>query len=310
MSAAEPIETPRGLSRESSFTRVVFAYVVALAAGVGAAYLSMRDPNLHAPGLLRDFSILAAGDLIATLAIFGFSVAWRNTSVYDPYWSVIPPLFPIGYWLLGGPIDPRGLLYCAVIWIWSARLTFNWIRGWQGLDHEDFRYRDLQKRFGTGALYWLVSLTGLHLFPTALVLLGLLPTVAIFSGGPSTLGVLDIIGAGVVLAGVYFELIADEQLRRFTKERTSRDAICDVGLWRYSRHPNYFGEILIWVGPILMALSCPQFEWWMASGAVGMIALFSFASIPMMEGRQLAKKPAYAEYVRRTSMIIPLPPRR
>lgn len=309
MSAAEPIESPKGLSRESSLARVAFAYVVALGAAVAAAWVSMGHPDLHAAGLLRDFSILAAGDLIATLVIFGFSFAWRNTSVYDPYWSVVPPLVPFGYWLLGGPVDPRGILYCAVIWIWSGRLTFNWIRGWQGLDHEDFRYRDLQKKFGTGPLYWLVSLTGLHLFPTVLVLLGLLPTVAIYAGGPSSLGVLDVIGAGVVLAGVGFELVADEQLRQFTEARTSRDAICDVGLWRYSRHPNYFGELLIWTGPILMAVGSSQFEWWMASGALAMLGLFAFASIPMMEGRQLAKKAAYADYQRRTSMIIPMPPR-
>jgi steroid 5-alpha reductase family enzyme len=310
MSAAEPIETPRGLSRESSFTRVVFAYVVALAVAVGVAWVSAGRPDLHAPGLMQDFSTLAAGDLCATLVIFGFSLAWRNTSVYDPFWSIIPPLFPLGYWALGGAVDPRGILFCAVIWIWAGRLTFNWIRGWQGLDHEDFRYRDLQRKFGKGPLYWLVSLTGLHLFPTVLVLLGLLPTVAIFAGGPSNLGVLDIAGAGVVLAGVLLELVADEQLREFTKGRTSRDAICDVGLWRYSRHPNYFGEVLIWVGPILMAMSCPQFEWWMASGAVAMLGLFSFASIPMMEARQLARKPAYVAYQRRTSMLIPMPPRR
>jgi len=225
----------------------------------GGGRLGVRWGNLSArrrpdAGLLE----LSAGDLIATLVIFAFSAAWRNTSVYDPYWSIIPPLFPFGYWALGGPIDPRGILYCAVIWIWSGRLTFNWIRGWQGLDHEDFRYRDLQKKFGKGALYWLVSLTGLHLFPTALVLLGLLPTVAIFAGGPAALGMLDIVGAGVVLAGVGLELVADEQLRRFTKERKSRDAICDVGLWRYSRHPNYFGEVLIWLGPVLMAMGCPH----------------------------------------------------
>lgn len=290
--------------------RVALAYGVALGAAVGTAWVCMGRADLHAAGLLRDFSILAAGDVIATLVIFGFSLGWRNTSVYDPYWSVLPPLFPLGYWALGGPIDPRGILYCAVIWIWAARLTFHWIRGWQGLDHEDFRYRDLQKKFGTGALYWLVSLAGLHLFPTVLVLAGLLPTVAIFAGGPSRLGVLDVIGAAVVLGGVWLELVADEQLRQFTVARKTREAICDVGLWRYSRHPNYFGEVLIWTGPILMAIGSSQFEWWMASGALAMLGLFTFASIPMMERRQLRKKPAYAQYQRRTSMLIPMSPRK
>ena len=258
---------------------------------------------------MRSFSILAAGDLAATLAIFGFSLLWRNSSVYDPYWSIVPPLFSVGFWALGAEMDLRSLLHAAIVGIWAARLTFNWIRGWGGLDHEDFRYRDLQKKFGTGALYWLVSFAGLHLFPTVLVLVAMLPSVALYGERDTGLGLFGVLGALTMLAGIGLELVADEQLRAFSKSKTSRDAICDVGVWRLSRHPNYFGEILFWTGPLLMALGTGRFQWWMTLGPLSILGLFLFASIPMMEGRQLARKPAYAEYKRRTSMLVPLPPR-
>lgn len=310
MSAAELIETPRGLSRSASFLRVTIAYGVALALGIGAAMAFDGDAGLHAEGLMHAFSVLSAGDIVGTFVIFGFSLAWQNSSVYDPYWSAVPPLFSVGYWVMGAELDARSILHAAIVLLWAARLTFNWIRGWGGLDTEDFRYRDLQKKFGKGPLYWLVSLMGLHLFPTALVLVGLLPTPAIYGVGRAGLGLFDGLGALIMLAGIGFELVADEQLRTFTKNRTSRDAICDVGLWSWSRHPNYFGEVLFWVGPILMAYGTGAFTWWMPLGAVAMIGLFLFASIPMMEGRQSKSKPGYAAYQKRTSMLIPLPPRK
>lgn len=308
MSAAEPIEKPRGLSRGASFTRVAVAYVVALAVAIGTAVLMDEGAHLHAQGLMRSFSILSGADVAATLVVFVFSLTFRNSSMYDPYWMVVPPAFCLGYWVMGSAIDLRSVIYTLLISAWCARLTFNWVRGWGGLDHEDFRYRDLQKQFGTGALYWLVSLTGLHLFPTAVVLLGLLPSVAVFAGG-SGVGVLDVIGAAIMLTGIVIQAVADEQLKRFAETRTSRDAICDVGLWAYSRHPNYFGELCVWVGPVLMAYGSGNAAWWTPLGALTVLGLFLFASIPMMEKRQ-SRKPAYADYQKRVSMLVPLPAKR
>jgi steroid 5-alpha reductase family enzyme len=307
MSAVELVEHPRGLGRGASFARVAAVYLVAFVVAVLTAVLFDEGAHLHAGGLVRSFSILAAADLAATLVVFAASLFYRNSSLYDAYWSVAPLAFVLGHWALGAPLSLRSVLYVAVLALWAVRLTFNWARGWGGLDHEDFRYRDLQRKFGGGVRYWLVSFAGLHLFPTLIVLAGLLPSPSIF-GGTAPLGPLDLAGAAVMLLGVGMQATADEQLKRFVARRVERDAICEDGLWAYSRHPNYFGEVCIWTGPVLLALGSGEAQWWTPLGAGAIVALFLFASIPLMEARQ-ARKPGWAEYRRRVSMLVPWPRR-
>jgi steroid 5-alpha reductase family enzyme len=307
MSATERIESPRGHGRMASFAWVAAAYVVALGVAYAVLVAVQSRGLLAIEGPLGDYAALALADVAATLTVFGFSFALRNSSVYDSYWTIAPPIFAAGAWLFADAVSTgRASLTMIVVCVWSARLTINWIRGWGGLDHEDFRYRDLQKK--TGAAYWLVSLAGLHLFPTALVLVTMLPFAVIFAPGGAGLGALDLLGAAISLGGVVLQAVADEQLRAFAKSRTDRDAVCDRGLWRYSRHPNYFGEISFWSGLAVIALGSGQAPWWAFLGVPAIAGLFLFASIPMMEARQ-ARKAGWAAYAARTSMLVPLPPR-
>ena len=114
-----------------------------------------------------------AADVVATLVIFGWSYAYDNSSFYDAYWSVIPPAIAVYWVMLAEPTVPalrtNGLLL--VIFLWGIRLTWNWARGWTGLDHEDWRYVDFRTQFPRA--YWLVSLGGIHFLPTLTVLAGL-----------------------------------------------------------------------------------------------------------------------------------------
>ena len=310
MSATERIESPRGHGRMASFAWVAAAYVVALGVAYAVLAAVRADGLVSFEGPLGPYAALAVADVAATLVVFGFSFALRNSSVYDSYWTIAPPIFAAGLWLLTdgrlGEGTGRAALTLVVVCVWSARLTINWIRGWGGLDHEDFRYRDLQKK--TGAAYWLVSLAGLHLFPTALVLVTMLPFAVIFWPGGGAIGALDLLGAAISLGGVVLQAVADEQLRAFAKARTDRDAVCDRGLWRYSRHPNYLGEISFWSGLAVIALGSGEAPWWALLGVPAIAGLFLFASIPMMEARQ-ARKAGWAAYAARTSMLLPLPPR-
>lgn len=284
------------------FAIVTLAYVAGLlvAAGVVKACPVGWHPLLS----------FAVADLAATFTVFTFSFANDNTSVYDPYWSVAPMVAAL--WLALGPgadrgLDLRQLVVLVLVCLYGARLTFNWARGWAGLGHEDWRYVDFRKK--TGRAYWLMSFAGLHVFPTVMVILGCLPLHAALVERATPFGALDLLAALVTLSAIVIEAVADEQLRAFRRSKTTDGAVCDVGLWSWSRHPNYFGEITFWVGLWLFGLANDA-PWWSAAGWLTMVALFIGASIPMAEKRSLARRPQYAEHQRRVSMLIPLPPRR
>ncbi|MEJ2003715.1 MAG: DUF1295 domain-containing protein [Cyclobacteriaceae bacterium] len=160
-------------------------------------------------------------------------------------------------------------------------------------------------------LFWKVSFLGIHLFPTVLVFAGCSPLYFIFKNS-DPVGITDFLGVVIVIGAVLIEAVADNQLLKYRKARKSGvvSGILDTGLWGYSRHPNYFGEIMFWVG--IFIFSYPIFqggEYWIITGAILMIILFVFISIPMMEKRQLTKE-GYPEYRKRVSALIPLPPKK
>ncbi|MCA3016177.1 MAG: DUF1295 domain-containing protein [Myxococcaceae bacterium] len=280
---------------------VTVAYLVGLVVAAGVVQASPTDW----PPLL----VVALADVAATAAVFAFSFANDNTSVYDPYWSVAPIV--IAAWLALGPGAARGLdaRQCWVLTLtllYGVRLTLNWARGWGGMTHEDWRYVNL--RGSTGRAYWVVSLVGLHLFPTVMVLLGCLPLHAALVAPATPFGALDVLAIAVTAGAIGIEGLADEQLRAFRRQKQPEGAVCEAGLWGWSRHPNYFGEIGFWVGLWLFGLANGAPAWTVA-GWLAMVAMFLGVSVPPIERRSLARRPGFAEHQRRVSMLIPLPPR-
>jgi steroid 5-alpha reductase family enzyme len=292
-----PVVEQRSLA---GFAVVGIAYVIAVL--VASTVLKLLRE-------LHPLLALAAADTAATVTVFVFSRAFDNTSVYDPYWSVAPPL--IALWLVlepgGARFDLRQVLVLALTFAYGARLTFNWARGWAGLKHEDWRYADFRQK--TGKAYWLVSFWALHFFPTVMVFLGILPLLGALQTGAAPFNALDVVAAVVTAGAIVIETVADEQLRNFRRAKREAGDICNVGLWSWSRHPNYFGELSFWVGLFLFGLAGGA-PLWTGVGAVAMVALFVGASIPMAEKRSLARRPHYAEHQKRVSMLIPLPPKR
>jgi steroid 5-alpha reductase family enzyme len=279
-----------------SYAYVIFAYIVAIYVGKLTLEYAQTTSNL------LDMFI---ADVLATAVIFIFSLGVQNSSMYDPYWSVIP--LPIAlYWMYLFPEGNqiRQILILVVILIWSLRLTINWIRSWPDLSHEDWRYRKLAK--DSGGLYWVVSFLGIHLFPTLIVFAGLLP-VFVAVQNPDPIGFFDILGVIICLLAVDIEYLADEQLRKFKLNNTIKGANMDKGLWSVSRHPNYLGEILFWIGLFFFVIEGQFMEnAWTASGFVLMILLFQFISVPMMEKRLVEKKIDYSKYQKNVSAIIPM----
>lgn len=251
----------------------------------------------------------AVADLAATLVVFGFSVGLDNSSMYDPYWSVAPAVIA-PWWLarLGGFVGPtavRQAVVLAVVLAWAVRLTWNWMRRWGGLQDEDWRYADYRR---LGPLYWPVSFAGFHLMPTVLVFVGCLSLLPALSPVSRALNILDL--AALVVAGgaVLVETAADRQLWAFLAVRR-RGQILETGLWAFSRHPNYFGEVSFWWGLWLFGLAGDPTKWWTIAGPLGITALFLGISVPMMDRRMLARHPSYAAHMRRRSAFLPWAPR-
>jgi steroid 5-alpha reductase family enzyme len=276
---------------------------------IAAIYLSVFlsvycfFPLLHFPGTMINVFFT---DVIATAVIFIFSMILSNSSVYDPYWSVVPPVIAI-YLVFRFPEANRArqLVVVGLILFWGFRLTLNWLRGWQGLRHQDWRYTSIAQK--TGKKYWFVSFFGIHFMPTVFVFLGCLPLwYSLSAQEPFTF--LDAVALVFTLSAILTEWIADEQLHRFRK-KDNRNTFIQSGLWLFSRHPNYLGEISFWAGMFLFVLSASGFKnaggYWTVIGLVSMILLFTLISIPLMEKRNRDKKPGYAEYAKKVPSLLP-----
>lgn len=286
------------LGKRGGLALVALAYLTALA----AAWLVAT-----AVGAAEPVVALGVGYLVSALVIWCWSLAVDNGSMFDAWWSVLPPFAAV--WLAAGATAGvpalRTTLVLVVVWTWAVRLTSNWARDWPGLHHEDWRYLDLYPK-GPKPL---ISLGAVHLFPAFVVFLGSLSLVPALVWGHRAVGVLDGLALVVGLGAAVIEFVADEQMRRFARVKQPGD-VMDRGLWRYSRHPNYFGEILFWWSLWLFGLSADPAWWWTVVGPVAMVVMFLTASIPMLDERSRSRRPAFGAYADRTSALVPWPPRR
>jgi steroid 5-alpha reductase family enzyme len=289
------------MSKAQSLIRISVAY--ALAFGAGGIWF------FHGPSTGRPWADGLVADLIATLIVFVASRMHRNSSFYDAYWSVLPPLLMLAWWADSGTpsTQPRALLVAFVILIWAVRLTGNWIYAFPGLHHEDWRYPMLRNRAGRAEA--LMDLFAIHLMPTLQVFLGMLPPYVVLTHNSRPLGWLDLVAAIVGLGGVALSFVADRQMYRFAHSRQPGHAM-DRGLWGWSRHPNYFGEFSFWLALAFFGLAAaPDTWWWIFAGVIAMLLMFQFASIPMMEQRSLERRPSYQDVINRVPRFLPRPPR-
>ena len=284
----------------------LIACAIAYLAALGICYLLY-------PLVAHLHPLIAAAilDGVATVFIFGISVVFNNSSFYDPYWSVAPvPI--ILYWI--GRTDPgqvnllRQYLILGLVIIWAVRLTWNWIRRWDGFGDEDWRYAGIREKFRN--LYWIISFFGFHLFPTIIVFLGMTSVYPAITMTPAPITVIDLIAGIITIHAVILETAADQQLRRFIKSNPLPGTFLQNGIWKYSRHPNYLGEVSFWVGLFIFSLGSHPFQWWYLAGPVVMILLFRFISVPMIDARMSGRKIDYKIYMAKTSAIFLWPPKK
>ncbi|MCX6401812.1 MAG: DUF1295 domain-containing protein [Propionibacteriales bacterium] len=291
------------MSKSKSLARVGLVYLIAFGAATVWLVWGPDTEWLWLDGLIAD--------LIATVVVFGGSRVLHNSSCYDPYWSVLPPFLVI-FWLLAaetpGVNDARAVLLIVVVFVWAIRLTGNWLHDWPGLRHEDFRYAPI--RDGAGRFEMAADFAGIHLFPTLIVFLGLVPAYAVLARPGDDINWLDIVAVVVGIGAPILQFVSDAQMRAFIRTRQPGQAM-ESGLWAWSRHPNYFGEISFWFSLAFFGIAgSPEGWWWLLAGAVGMTVMFQGASIPMMEKRSLERRPHYQDVIDRVPRLVPRPPKR
>ncbi len=276
-------------NRLLSFIVVFFVYAIATTVGI-----------LLYRGLPFSWWIsLLIADVAATAVTFIFSVLLNNASVYDPYWSVQPPVILTAL-AVGRELTFFGVLLLITVDFWAIRLTANWAYTFADLYHQDWRYTMLKEK--TGAFYPVVNFIGIHMVPTLVVYGCVLPaSYAILNGLDGNC--LSIIFLFISIGAAIIQGIADIQMHKFRKKKVG--GFVRTGLWKYSRHPNYLGEILMWWGVALAVLCTAPDAWYLAAGAIANTLLFFTVSIPMADRRQ-SRKEGFEEYKRQTRMLLPI----
>ena len=245
------------------------------------------------------YAILAVG-AVAWL----FSVAKRNVSFVDSLWSLFFLIAAGVFAAAAEPLSARGLLVVALVTLWSLRLSvYITARNWG--EEEDYRYQTIRKNnepgFAFKSLYIVFGLQGVLAW---IIALPLLP--AITAGGD--LGLLDAAAALLWLVGFVFEAGGDYQLSRFKKNPENKGRVLDTGLWRLTRHPNYFGDFCVWWAYYLFAVSAGG--WWSVASPILMsFLLLKVSGVAMLEKTITSRRPEYAEYMQRTNAFFPGPKR-
>ncbi|MEA2298451.1 MAG: hypothetical protein QOF77_1387 [Solirubrobacteraceae bacterium] len=249
----------------------------------------------------------AAAAVALVLGVWLLSLALRDASIIDVFWGL--GFVGIG-WLcfaMGDGLPGRRLALAGMATVWGVRLTAH--IGWRNRGRgEDFRYARLRER--DGRRFWLTSLYRVYLVQAALMWVVALPLEAgAAEGRDSGLGPLGWAGIAVWAVGLGFEAVGDLQLARFKAEGASAGRVMDRGLWRYTRHPNYFGDVVAWWGMGVVAAGAGA--WWALAGpAVNTVILARLTGKPLLEATIGERRPGYAEYIAATSGFVPLPPRR
>jgi steroid 5-alpha reductase family enzyme len=253
-------------------------------------------------------TLLLANLAIVSVCMFGLwlvSLLLRDASIVDIFWGLG---FVIVAWFTYLAVDSpswRSLLLAGLATVWGCRLSG--YLAWRNLGKdEDHRYRAMRERYGSQ--FPLVSLFSVFALQGAVMWVVSLP-LQLGQQSERPLGWLDAAGFALWLVGIFFETVGDWQLARFKANPENRGRVMDRGLWRYTRHPNYFGDFLVWWGIFLVAVSGSGGWWMLVSPVVMSVLLMRISGVTLLESSLKKSRPGYEEYIRRTSAFFPRPPK-
>lgn len=242
---------------------------------------------------------------VLMLLVWLESLMLRDVSIVDVFWGLGFTVIAWVTFFLTGEATARKLGLCLLTSVWGLRLAEHLARRKIGTP-EDARYKAMRE--AVGPRFWLVSLFTVFGLQTLVMNVVALPVVA-GQRDPAPLGGWSYLGIGLWAVGFLFETIGDFQLARFKADPRHRGQVMDRGLWRYTRHPNYFGDCLVWWGIYVFALGSGR-SWWTAIGPLVMtVLLVRVSGVALLERSLQRSKEGYADYMARTSPFFPWPPR-
>ena len=256
-------------------------------------------------GTVMFAAAIAIGALM--LVTWSISLPLRNASIVDVVWGLG---FVAVAWVVrlqGDTNELRQWLLVAMVTVWGLRLAGHLFWRNHGKP-EDYRYRAMRKRWGTR--FPLVSLVTVFTLQGVLMWLVSLPVQLGQVRDGDGVGVLAAIGVVVWAVGIVFEAVGDVQLARFKADPANEGRVMDLGLWRYTRHPNYFGDACVWWGIGLVAAESGLGAWGLLGSLVMTVLLLEVSGVALLERSLHKRKPEYAAYAARTSAFVPLPPKR
>jgi steroid 5-alpha reductase family enzyme len=241
-------------------------------------------------------------------ALWLASLVLRNASIVDIFWGLGFVVAAATYFALGDGYDGRKVLVLALAAVWGLRLS-GYI-ALRNIGHgEDYRYRSMRRTFG--ANFWWISYFQTFLLQGGLLWIISAPLlVAMHAEDPDSFTAFDVIGSLVWGVGIFFEAVGDWQLARFKADPANAGKVMRTGLWRYTRHPNYFGDATVWWGLFIIAAGTP---WGMLTvfAPIAMTTLLLRVSgVALLERTITKRRPEYADYLATTSAFIPWPPKR
>lgn len=251
--------------------------------------------------------LLLAAVTIAVLMVgtWLISVVIKDASIVDITWGLGFATVATVLWIADDSRSSLDTLLWMMTLIWGLRLCLYLAR--RNLGHgEDYRYVAMRKRWGPA--FPVISFLTVYTLQGTLMWIVSLP-VQLSHRQEGSIGALAIIGVVLWLVGFYFESVGDLQLRRFKADPSNGGKVLDTGLWRYTRHPNYFGDACVWWGIALVACSVSVGRWGLIGAAVMNLLLLKVSGVALLERSLKRRKPDYQAYVERTSAFIPRPPR-
>lgn len=263
--------------------------------------------------IYAEFFQLAMANLaliaVMMVSLWALSVAIGDSSIADIFWGIGLAITAWFTWAISDGVAERQQLVLTLITLWALRIAI--YIGWRNRGGEDARYAHL-RRYVTerGKNYNLHSLIHIYLQQGFFMwLVSLVLIFAVSSDTPASLGPLAFAGTALWCIGMFFETVGDWQLSRFRANPDNAGRVMDQGLWRYTRHPNYFGEACVWVGLFAIAMENPVAIITVVSPAMMLWVLMGPLGKGLLERRMSKKRAEFAEYARRTSGFFPLPPK-